>query len=374
MKKKRIDKRTLPKKKSTVNQISKTKQEQYRKQISKNIKKNAHKEINKKLAISSNRKFKHISFQKYQDLIIQGKTAKDINKITSKHLIYFYNAILKGKINLNQLTKKKFEEMYDKGMSLNEIAKSENIPKGHIAFLREFYGIKRKGATYQRRLKNEKPISQEAKNIIIGSMLGDGHMTDLGYYTEKHSPEQLKYLQWKANFFPHLTTSTSWCNYETIDKRSGTLIKTYSFRTRTHSWFQEIEKLFYKTIKGKRTKIIPDEIIDWMNEEVLAVWFMDDGITHWTYRNGIKKYPNAKPSVSICTDSFSITENKKLIKTIDLKFNIQSYIGGRNRILFNTKNTAKLLPIIKPFCTSDLLYKVDEKTYVAQKLKTKIKN
>ena len=344
--------------KNSAKKMAKTKRENSRKEIAGKIKEDNHKQSDKELAVSSNRKLNHISFQEYKTLIAKGKTVKEIIQTTSKHLVYFYNAMLKGKISL---TKEKFEELYNNGMSLDEISKSEGVSRDHMTHLREFYGIKRKGATFQKRLKNEQPLSQEAKNIIIGSMLGDGHITKWGYFSEKHSPKQLEYLKWKASFFPNITTDKSWSYYESIDKRSGSLIQTHGFRTTTHSWIQKMEKLWYKKIDGKRIKVIPNEIADWMNEQVLAVWFMDDGNTDWMYRNGHKEWKNAKPMTKFCTDSFCNNEIFQLV--LKLKFGLELTIDKRNRLILNTENSLKLIEIMKPFFHESMLYKVDEDVY-----------
>src|ERR1035437_2706200 len=124
-----------------------------------------------KLAIPTHRFYKHISLDEYKALLASGKTVLQICETTSKHLVYFYNALLDGRI---KLVKDEFVKLYDSGMSLNEIADQNKIPRGHMMFLREFYGIKRKGATFQRRLVEEKPLSDEAKSMLVGSVLGDG--------------------------------------------------------------------------------------------------------------------------------------------------------------------------------------------------------
>jgi len=249
-------------------------------------------------------------------------------------------------------------------MSLDEIGKEKNISRELLTYLREFYGIKRKGATYQRRIKNEKPLSQKAKDIIIGSLLGDGHLTKWGYFSEKHSPAQLEYLQWKASFMEPITTEKSWSYYENVDKRSGSLIKTHSFRTITHSWLQEMEKLFYKEENGKRTKVVPHNIDELMNEKVLAVWFMDDGKTNWPYRKGIKTSPNANPISTFCTDSFSIEEIKLLQKILLSKFDLDSTMNiYRHRINLTTTATSRMIDLFKNKIHDDLFYKINEEEY-----------
>lgn len=350
--------------KETKRKISITKSETGRNEIL-NASNKIPKETKINLTIPSHRKKKRISIEEYKKLIAKGKTTLDVCKITSKQLVYFYNAMLKGRINL---TKENFETLYNNGMSLEEISKQSGIPREHMTHLREFYGIKRKGATFQKRLANEKPLSQEAKNIIIGSMLGDGHITKWGYFSEKHSPAQLEYLKWKASFFPHITTDKSWSYYESIDKRSGSLIKTHNYRTTTHSWLIEIEKLWYKTVNGKRIKIVPNEIDEWMNKQVLAVWFMDDGHTDWMYRNGKKISKGSNPSCRLCTESFSESEIDKLMDTVsDLgissRLRFKDNDTNKPNIRFSAKSSLDLIHKIYPYIQSELLYKVDENVY-----------
>ena len=346
--------------------ISKTKSETGRQKIIEGSKLCESKQTKHDLKIATHRKHKYISLEEYKNLIKQGKTTLEVCEMTSKHLVYFYNALLKGRINLS---KEDFEENYNNGLSLDEISKKFNIPREHITQLRDFYGIKRKGATFQKRLKNEQPLSQEAKDVIIGSLLGDGHITKWGYFSEKHSPAQLEYLRWKASFFPNITTNTSWSYYESIDKRSGSVIKTHSFRTTTHSWIQEMEKLWYKTVDGKRIKVIPEKIREWMNTKILAIWFMDDGSTDWMYRNGKKITTGSNPMCKLCTESFSENDHDLLINSIsDLGLTAYIYYKDKDpnkpNIKFSTQESLKLMNTIREFMLDELIYKVDENVYL----------
>jgi hypothetical protein len=148
-----IDRRTLPKDPDVIKQISETKQEKSRDQILEKIKECKLEQSDILFAIPTHRKTNHISFEEYKKLIEQGKTVLEITQKAAKHLVYFYNAMLKGKINLS---KEEFISLYEQGKSLNEISDLKNIPRDHMTFLREFYGIKRKGATFQKRLANER--------------------------------------------------------------------------------------------------------------------------------------------------------------------------------------------------------------------------
>lgn len=352
--------------KETINKISQTKLEDGRKRILEGfIKNDIPEQSNNNLAIPSHRTREWISFDQFKDLIGQGKPLQELCKLYSKHLMAFYSYLSKGKISL---TKEQFEEQYNQGIPLDEIGRANNIPREHITYLREYYGIKRKGATYQKRLQNEVPLSQDAKDIIIGSLLGDGYIDPDGYFTEKHSQKQLEYLQWKASYLKPVSNGKSWYYYESIDERSGTLIKSHQFRTTVHSFFHEMRNKFYVTINGKNKKIIPHDIYELLNEKVLAILFMDDGVTDWKYRNGYKMTYGSLPSCKICSESFTEDDNIKLSNAINKKFQIESYVKNKEEDLkpqlkFSTENSQKLLNLIKKYTHNSLLYKITEDVY-----------
>jgi len=315
------------------------------------------------LAIPSHRKKPWCSFEEYKTHIENKKTIDELCAIYSKHLVSFYTALVKGRINIS---KEQFLIEYDNGISLNQISQKYNIPREHITYLREYFGVKRKGATFIKRLKNEVPLTQTAKDILIGSALGDGHISPAGYLSEKHSPKQYEYLKWKASFLKSITTNKSWNYFEYIDDRSGSLIKTHTFRTTTHSFLCEIRSLFYKddNESGKSEKIIPKNFADLISNMALAVWFMDDGKTDWQYRHGKKISSGANPQSTLCTECFSYQDNLRLSKILKDKYNLDSIVNPHRRLAFTTKSSMLLHKIIRPYCHSDLLYKIDEQRYL----------
>jgi hypothetical protein len=356
--------------KETKKKIAKTKSETGRQQILEGAKDFTKKPSKNNLKIPSHRKHKFISLDEYKNRLANGETTLEICKTTSKHIVYFYNALLKGRITLS---KEDFENMYNGGMSLDEIAKQSKIPREYITQLRDFYGIKRKGATFQKRINNEQPLSQEAKDIIIGSMLGDGHITPLGYFSEKHSEKQVEYLEWKASFLIPILTDKSFSAYKYFDKRHNSTNYSFSLRTIAHSFLYEMREKFYKTINGKHIKIVPDDIGDIMNETVLAVWFMDDGSTDWMYRHGEKEYANIMPQCKISSQSFSLDENIMLAKILLDKFDIVANIKFREKvdkhpfIKFDSVSSNKLTNILKHLSVNCCLYKFSEAEYIHHK-------
>ena len=359
----------------TIKKISISKQEAGRERILQSLTSNENivpKQSQVELAIPSHRTRECISFDIFKDLISKGESLKDLKEKYSSHLMSFYSLLAQGKMTLS---KEDFETQYKKGISLDEISKGSNISREHIGYLREYYGIKRKGANFIKRLQNETPLNQEAKDIIIGSLLGDGHITKDGYFSEKHSEKQSKYLEWKASFLVSILSDNAFTLDKTFDKRYGSINYSFCLRTIVHSFLHEMREKFYKKINNKWIKIIPDDIENLINEKVLAIWFMDDGHTDWLYRNGIKKYANALPQCKFSSESFSFEENMKL-KDILKSYSIDCNISFRDHIQkinpyirITCKSSVVFRMLIKPFVQPELLYKVDEKEYLEYRLK-----
>ena len=339
--------------------------------LSKAAESSKHRQSKSDLAVPSHRKKPHISFDRFKKLVSEGKSLIEISSMTSKHLAGFYSALLQGRISLS---KEDFEKLYSSGVSLDDIAKQHDIPRQHISYLREFYGIKRKGATWQKRLKEERPLSDEAKSVLIGSLLGDGHITPLGYFSEKHGPTQVEYLEWKASFFPEITTDKSWDSRKSVDKRSGNPVYSFSFRTRAHSFLYELRHKFYTKKNGQWIKIIPEDIADLLDPLALAVWFMDDGSTDWGWRKGKKRWENSKPSCKISTESFGYAMNYRLKKALSDKFGVSVVITDRKGstgkdhcyLRINTDDTKKVLSIIEGIDIPSMRYKTREEEYIAK--------
>lgn len=322
------------------------------------------------LVIPSSRINSRLTFNEFKEKIINGEYPSDIIKQYDKKSIFFYCSLLLGKINL---TKEQLIKEYETGLSLDEIGDNHKIPRENMTHLRDFYGIKRKGARFIERIQNEKPISEETKQIIIGSLLGDGCICKTGDFREKHSLAQEQYLKWKAEKLGHIIADVS--RYDALDKRNGEISSGYLLRTITHTYLLDMEKKFYiRNDLNDRVKIIPEDIANYLNPLVLAIWFMDDGYTDWGYRNGTKPHKNSLPSCFLCTDCFQPEEIFNLIIAIKKIFNINAQIymhtkssnrsPSKIRIKFNTIESQKFIKIISEHMQKELLYKINEDEYI----------
>ncbi len=107
----------------------------------------------------------------------------------------------------------------------------------------------------------DNPISQELVDFFIGSLLGDGSITNT-------SGLVFSYGHIKKGMIKDLSNVLD-CKVE-IRKRSGNKSEFYYIRKR-HKINNYLRKLFYED-----KKIIRDDLLSKINERVLAVWFMDD--------------------------------------------------------------------------------------------------
>jgi hypothetical protein len=145
------------------------------------------------------------------------------------------------------------------------------------------FGTQRKTNKYKDLIIN---LTVRQKDLLIGSMLGDGQLTKVndGFeackekqssFIEVHCLKQEEYIKWKYNelkcFLPKL---------KEIDN-SG--FPAYELRTIRHPILTDMEKEWYarddlgRYIKrnGNRLKIVPRNIS--LSPLSLAVWYLDDG-------------------------------------------------------------------------------------------------
>ena len=117
------------------------------------------------------------------------------------------------------------------------------------------------------------PIKGELRSLLVGSMLGDGHLRRVSSssvrFQEYHSTKQRSYLDWKVQRWGSWVTSIS-PQTKTVGEKvyRGSLLCTHAHHSLKKWWTR-----FYP--EGKGSKIVPQDLV--LNALILAVWFMDDG-------------------------------------------------------------------------------------------------
>ena len=161
---------------------------------------------------------------------------------------------------------------------------------------------------------------------------------------------QLKYLLLKNAGF--LTATCKVARSIKYDRKRN---KYYvSWRFGTVSAFQEEKREFYPEQK----KVIPTGLLERINPEILAFWYMDDGS-----QGGNTPHKLCTNDVS----AFSSTEKQLLQKAIEEKFDVEIHSWHRRNIkraivatkfYFKRRNIESLIDQIKPFFIPSLLYKL----------------
>lgn len=202
------------------------------------------------------------------------------------------------------------------------------------------------------------------KNIIIGSLLGDGSLALYGrsknaYYREHSCLKQLPYREWKCSMLKNLGFKIRKAKVDP------------SLVSPSHPIYTDLYNKFYTN----KRKTITENNIKMLNHPIgLACLYMDDGslIIECSKKSG-KIY--IFPRIYISTLNFSKEENRILIKHIKNTFNIEfkfkySPYGYKNILELNKRNELfKFINLVKPYVEEipSMAYKI----HVKEKMKVK---
>jgi hypothetical protein len=182
------------------------------------------------------------------------------------------------------------------------------------------------------------PLTSLQRDLVIGSLLGDGYLmpTTAGCcYRVNHGLQQQPYVDWKFGIISDLV--------RTPPRTSG---RSYYFRTVTHPEFAGLRQAFYanRVAKGVPLELIEQELTAFG----LAIWFMDDGATD---RNQLR----------INTQSYSYDENVVLARFLHAKFGISAQLNrdkDRHRLRIAAKSTNRFLDLVAPHVIPSMQYKL----------------
>lgn len=312
------------------------------------------------LAVPSSQKNKRFSsLDEYLEVLREKKwKVVDFAKNGySKHQVSFFNWLLK---NPDVLDRDTFIQEYCRDhIELDDISVKYGIPRQHLSFLREYYGIKRIGATGHRRYANETPLTERQKSIFYGCILGDGTVDAAGSFRVKHSVSQKKYIEWIFSEFKNQCAIEDLGHCTTYDQRSGTKVEALAFWTRSHSFFKKIRK----TIYGDGQKSVSSSLLENLSPFSLAVLYMNDGSTRFLRNNNGDAFG---VECRIYTCSFTYEENLEISSVLQNKFGVSStvnYKDSKNKkypfLVFYGADGFRLLEVVRPHICESMKYKVD---------------
>lgn len=241
--------------------------------------------------------------------------------------------------------KEVYLEYYKMGLSDVKIAKLMNISNSILSRFRNSLNLTVNYVKIKRRNYKKIEETEELTQLLIGTILGDGHLELRKKSKAKnarlkfgHSIKQLEYLKEKIRLSKVLWNST--INKTNIKAEISSI---------SHPLLTKYYRLFYKN--GK--KILPNIKL---NPLGLAILFMDDGSRDKT-TNSLY--------ISLC--NFTEEENKKFIILLKVTFNLDCSIHYKGKIgqkypniYIKAKSREHFKNIIRPYLISSMLYKIGE--------------
>lgn len=248
------------------------------------------------------------------------------------------------------ISKTILEDLYiNKRKTTYEIGEMFGLHRNTISTYLKKYGIEINPKQRKYELIKKVPFTQEQKDLIVGTVLGDGCIAPHGRKNKSyrllvgHCEKQKEFLMWKKSILGNFVNVIN----KKEDNRKNSIM--YNFATVTHNEFKFYRNLFYKGNK----KIIRDELINHIKPLSLAAWFLDDGTL-------IKNV-----NMRLSTDSFTKEENEKLQWMLKCNFDIRSKVCEYTRcdkkfyyMSFNKVNSLKMTEIIAPYSVDCMQYKL----------------
>ncbi len=160
----------------------------------------------------------------------------------------------------------------------------------------------------------QKPIelTTQQHNLIIGSMLGDGHLrrSKSTHNTALYIKRALKdydYLEWESKICSNLLTNAKITKRERFDKRTEKTYYSCNFITKSLNELNSYYDSWYKN----KIKVIPNDLK--LNAEIIGIWFCDDGC--------ISSTSSKRFRISFATNSFSKDEVYFLRDLLNARYN-----------------------------------------------------
>ena len=197
--------------------------------------------------------------------------------------------------------------------------------------------------------KNGLFLNKRQKEVLIGLLLGDGHLEipynkSAGRLKVEHSYKQKDYTDWLYKEFQNWVRSKPKIRRLTV---WGKLRENYRFCTYSHKILGNFRKKFY----GKSGKIIPNDLERNLTSLGLAIWYMDDGSIKSKDHKG----------VFLNTQGFRESDVKKLQKILKNKFGVNSITRiekNGKQIYLGGKSGERFIEIINPYIISSMQYKI----------------
>lgn len=205
--------------------------------------------------------------------------------------------------------------------------------------------------------KIQKSLSKEQKRLLIALLIGNGTISSNYVFKLSHSIDQREYLEWKVGLLNKLGIKNngikeyiSSCGY---NKGKGVIYSQLSLNS---------------TIKALRRSVyIPKKtftrnMLDWLDKQGLAIWFMDDGFININESEQRHGSTQRNIKISTCVDKETCN---MIIEYFKEKWNVEfrSFLERSKLYSIATRtneDSDKFISIVKPYVEQvpSLLYKI----------------
>lgn len=303
-----------------------------------------------------------------QTKILTDQGPIQINKIVNQQLPVKVLSVNNetGKFEWKKILQyQKFENNYQQVLTIGyPYSPGVETRLNHICCTPDHRFLTQRGYVYAKDLQTtdylympEEAFGEECLGAIYGMLLGDSHIYDDKRCHGKlrivatNGEAQLDYLKYKQAVF---NGEGKICNAG--KGNFGNAKDVYHWLLPVDGYIsQEVEKDFYST--GKKT--VTKAVVDKLNDEGLAFWYMDDG--NLSYRNN----PTKRCNIRLNTQGFSLGENELLCNALATKWGFKCHIAKEERkdkpvyyhIFISADSTPDFLKVVTPYMCENMAYK-----------------
>lgn len=206
------------------------------------------------------------------------------------------------------------------------------------------------------------PHNKEVLSIIICGMLGDwwadkikGQTSPSVRFSIEQGINNTAYIHsltlyfyklgYCSNITPHLVKKSDKDSARELEDRFNYRLTLYTFTSLL--WIYDS---FYKNVNGKKTKIIPN----WIGEYITPI-----GLAHWIMQDASRQ---EKQGINIATNSFTFKECTFLCDILKDKYNLKCTVVKTGfpdqwKISIWKESMTDLVAIVKPYIIDEMKYK-----------------
>lgn len=202
-------------------------------------------------------------------------------------------------------------------------------------------------------------MTREEKSLLLALALGDGYINPKNNVLYiKHSINQEDYVKWKFELLNriipnHGAVKNSIYYGQSYDKRTNKIYKFCSCH-KGAPYIRVLRKWLYRP-----DKTFTRAVLNRLNAQGLAIWFMDDGNLRGKYSKVTGKLSSIQTVLAThCSEEEIEILHKYFVEVWGVDFS-KYKIRDRYILCGNTKESNKFLDIIRPYVIPSMSYKVN---------------